>query len=63
MIENRHEILAEIIKGYDNAEKCQCFSDLQRIFVRTLFLLGECIGYIDAVKGGEINPYREDGEE
>lgn len=49
----RHEILAEIISKYEDARSVVCFSDLERIFVKTLALLGECIGYIDAVKGGD----------
>jgi hypothetical protein len=53
MLENRHEILAEIISKYEDARSVVCFSDLERIFVKTLALLGECIGYIDAVKGGD----------
>lgn len=62
MIKNRHEILAEIIKDYENTEKCSCYSDLQRIFVRTLSLLGECIGYIDAVNAIHYTQLTKDSE-
>lgn len=53
MIEHRHEIIAEIIEKYEEAESCSCYSDLERIFVKTLCLVSECVGYIDAMKGGE----------
>lgn len=51
MIEHRHEIIAEIIEKYEEAESCSCYSDLKRIFVKTLCLVSECVGYIDAMKG------------
>jgi hypothetical protein len=53
MIEHRHEIIAEIIEKYEEVESCSCYSDLERIFVKALCLVSECVGYIDAMKSGE----------
>ena len=50
MIEKRHEIIKQLISEW---EQCESMLDAQNMFVIALSLASECIGYIDAIKGGE----------
>lgn len=50
MIERRHEIIKQLISEW---EQCESMLDVQNLFVIALSLASECIGYIDAIKGGE----------
>lgn len=49
-IDERHEILSQLIKGWENVKN---ITDLQNLFVMAVSLASECIGYIDAIKEGE----------
>ena len=50
MIEKRHDILAQLISEW---KKAKDYSDMEDLFVMSLSLASECIGYIDAIKEGK----------
>lgn len=59
MIERRHEIIKQLISEW---EQCESMLDAQNMFVIALSLASECIGYIDAIKGGEGEKRENEGD-
>ena len=59
MIEKRHEIIKQLISEW---EQCESMLDAQNMFVIALSLASECIGYIDAIKGGEDERRENEGD-
>lgn len=59
MIERRHEIIKQLISEW---EQCEDMLDVQNLFVVALSLVSECIGYIDAIKGGEGERRENEGD-